>query len=103
MSQVGILKYIADKWHVDIDGYSIPFPDLKLAQAYLNYIRLWQGEGEIISYDHTNKTLFWAKKDKVSVNLNPAKGHVCLRQHKARRNKDTKQADNARNHSHSDF
>ena len=63
MSQVGILKYIADKWHVDIDGYSIPFPDLKLAQAYLNYIRLWQGEGEIISYDHTNKTLFWAKKD----------------------------------------
>lgn len=63
MSQVGILKYIADKWHVDIDGYSIPFPDLKLAQAYLNYIRLWQGAGETISYDHTNKILFWAKKD----------------------------------------
>jgi len=63
MTQVGILKYIADKWHVSIDGYCIPFPDLKLAEAYLTYIRLWQGEGEIISYDHTKKTLFWAKKD----------------------------------------
>jgi hypothetical protein len=63
MSQVGILKYIADKWNVSIDGYSIPFPDLGSAQGYLNYIRIWQGEGEIISYDHANKTLFWAKED----------------------------------------
>lgn len=59
MSQVGLLKYTADKWNVSIDGYSIPFPDLKLAQAYLKYIRLWQGDGEVISYDHTNQTLFW--------------------------------------------
>jgi hypothetical protein len=63
MSQVGKLKYIADKWNVEIDGYSIPFPVLKDAKSYLTYIRLWEGGGEVISYDHSNKTLFWSKKD----------------------------------------
>jgi len=82
MTQVGILKYIADKWHVSIDGYCIPFPDLKLAQAYLDYIRLWAGAGERISYDHANKTLFWAKKDAPQ---------VCRRHRGTHRNKQSSQ------------
>jgi hypothetical protein len=82
MTQVGILKYIADKWNVSIDGYSIPFPDLGSAQGYLNYIRIWQGEGEIISYDHANKTLFWAKKDAPQ---------VCRRHRGTHRNKQSSQ------------
>ena len=78
MSQVGKLKYIADKWNVEIDGYSIPFPVLKDAKHYLTYIRLWEGEGEVISYDHSNKTLFWSKKDAPQV-CRRHRGHRSLR------------------------
>jgi hypothetical protein len=67
MSQVGRLKYTADKWNVEIDGYSIPFPNLHLAQGYLAYIRMWEGNGEIISYDHANQTLCWFRKDALQV------------------------------------
>jgi hypothetical protein len=100
MTQVGIhkLKYIADKWNVWIDGYSIPFPDLKEAQSYLDYINSWASQGEVISYDAIHETLIWVNRGKTSINANPAKGHVAPSPHKVRRNKDTKHADNVKNH-----
>jgi hypothetical protein len=100
MTQVGIhkLKYIADKWNVWIDGYSIPFPDLKEAQSYLDYINRWASQGEVISYDPIHETLIWVNRDKTSINANPAKGRVAPSPHKVRRNKDTKHAENVKNH-----
>jgi hypothetical protein len=98
MAQVGIhkLKYIANRWNVWIDGYSIPFPDLKEAQSYLDYIKRWASEGEVISYDPIHETLIWVNKEKAITNLNPAKGHVPQGRHRKRRDKETAQADEAK-------
>ncbi|NBR24011.1 MAG: hypothetical protein EBU08_09625 [Micrococcales bacterium] len=67
MSQVGIhkLERTSGTWRVWIDGYSIPFPDRKSAESYLNYIKAWANEGEVISYDPSKDILVWIQTPNV--------------------------------------
>jgi hypothetical protein len=69
MSQVGIhkLERTSGTWSVWIDGYSIPFPNQRSAESYLNYIKAWANEGEVISYDHSKGILVWIRTPNVPI------------------------------------
>lgn len=90
MQQRGIhrLQYINNSWCVAVDGHRIPFPSLKLATQYYEYLKLWAEEGYLAYYDQ-EKGLSWMAVPNVRQIDPPVKKRIRVT-HKMRRIYDLK-------------